>query len=597
MKQQLNRTISFLLALVLYVGLFAGIATSVAAADASGSCGKDLSWSFENGRLTITGSGDMTDYNQQNYAPWYAFRDEILYLSLPDGITSIGVFAFYDCYNLTAVTIPSSVKDIGRLAFSQCGNMAILTLNEGLETIGRSAFSRCQKIQDLRLPKTLKSIGYHAFYRCSGLQCATIPASVSELDSGIFAYCEKLIHVEVLAPVETIPEQMFYGCDNLASVVLTEETTSAQDGSFSGCTNLEIVYYPGTEANAAQLKEQIGETEKTFQQYGIILDTSEIVPPIVSNAETNEKGDIVVTDTTVLKTDDATIGTTTSTVITGDELEASVDITAFVVNQNGWQQVTEAIQSSQEDLSKKDEDGFETGSLQVNVFVSGATEVPKDVLEKVADSDVNMTVQTDTGSKFTVAGSVLEQSTVTSSLELNYSVAYLATTEYKELNGVTSYKLSFLNSIDMKTEIMIRLPEKFARKTASLYQVNGRELELLQNVLVDTEGYAHFYLASVNKDTDYRIGIDVKGIDQNSVIIPGDLHAEYGVTDMVFASDMYVITGRQSSWGVNMTQVTIILMAVMVVSAVAVGVFMYLRNKKKLRDGYVPDISEEDWEE
>ena len=58
-----------------------------------------------------------------------------------------------------------------------------------------------------------------------------------------------------------------------------------------------------------------------------------------------------------------------------------------------------------------------------------------------------------------------------------------------------------------------------------------------------------------------------------------------------------MITGRQSSWGVNMTQVTIILMAVMVVSAVAVGVFMYIRNKKKLAAGYVPDISEEDLEE
>ena len=597
MRQNMQKLYTRLLAIGMVALLLVSQMPVVRAAEYDGACGDNLAWSFEDGWLTITGSGDMTDYSQQNYAPWYSFRDEILYLSLPDGITSIGVFAFYDCYNLTAVTIPASVKSIDRLAFSQCSNIAILTLNEGLESIGRSAFSRCQKLQDLRLPNTLKSIGYHAFYRCNGLRYVTVPQSVAELDSGIFAYCENLVHVEVLAPLETVPEQMFYGCDNLTSVVLPEETTMAEDGAFTGCTNLETVYFPGSEERAGQLKDQISATEENFGQYGVIMDTTQILSPAISDVSTNEKGEVVLQDTTISKTDDATISSTTNSVVTGEQPSVSTEITATVVTQAGWQQVVNAIQTAQKEQQGQVENGATAGTIDVNVYVSGTTEVPKDVLETVAGNKVDMTVQTENGVKYTVAGTVLEQNDVTGNLTLSYSVAYLATTEYKELSGVASYKLTFNNSEELKTEIMVRFSEKLARKVASLYQANGKKIELLQSVVIDEEGYAHFYLASVNKDTDYRIGINVPGIDQSTIIVPKGLHAEYGVTDMVFASDMYVITGRQSSWGVNMTQVTIILMAVMVVSAVAVGVFMYIRNKKKLAAGYVPDISEEDLEE
>lgn len=597
MRQNMQKLHTRLLAMCLAALLLLCQMPTALAAERSGKCGENLNWSFADGRLTITGFGDMTDYSQQNYAPWYAFREEILYLSLPEGLTSIGIFSFYDCYNLTTVSIPASVKDIGRLAFSQCGNMAILTLNEGLETIGRNAFSRCQKLMDLRLPNTLKSIGYRAFYRCNGLQYVTIPQAVAELDSGIFAYCENLIHVEVLAPMESVPEQMFYGCDNLTSVVLPEETTSAQDSAFTGCTKLETVYYTGTEQAAAELKNQISETESNFGEYGMVLDTTQIIPPTMSDIRTDENGDITIHDTTITKTENATVSTTTSTLITGDQPATSTGITATVVTQEGWQQVADAIENAKKEQQGQSENGVAVGTIDVNVYVSGTAEVPKDVLETVAGTQVDMTVQTESGAKYTVAGNTLKQTDVTEDLKLHYSVAYLATTEYKELSGVTSYKLTFQNSSDLKTEVMLRFSEKLARKVASLYQVNGRKLELLQSVVVDEEGYAHFYLASVDQDTDYRIGIDVPGIDRSTVIVPEGLHAEYGVTDVVFTSDMYVITGRKSSWGMNMTQVIIILMAVMVASAVAVGVVMFLRNKKKLAQGYVPDISEEDLEE
>ena len=53
----------------------------------------------------------------------------------------------------------------------------------------------------------------------------------------------------------------------------------------------------------------------------------------------------------------------------------------------------------------------------------------------------------------------------------------------------------------------------------------------------------------------------------------------------------YVITGRKSSLGINIWQLTIILAAVMVVCVVTVGIIMYVRLKRKLKKGYVPDMS------
>lgn len=597
MRQNLQKLYTRLLAICLAALLLLSQMPAVFAAETSGKCGDNLNWSFADGRLTITGTGAMTDYTQVDMPPWYAFREQILYLSLPNGLTSIGSFAFYDCYNLMAITVPDSVVSIGQQAFCRAKKVAILNLGSGLRSIGRSAFEHCENIQDVRLPQGLETIDNRAFYRCAGLQYVTIPASVKTMGSGVFSYCKKLVQVDMQAPLNVVPSWTFYGCDSLNSVILPEETTATEEKAFSGCDMLTTVYYSGSEENAQQLQEQIGADETNFKHYGTVTTEPVDTEISTSTTSTNNAGDLVVHKTTVNKTEDATVSTTTNTVVKNDEMTMDAEVTATVTGQEGWQQVVDAIEEAQKQLEFQESRDVITGKVDVNVYVTGATEVPKDVLDKVADSNVDMTVQSEDGSKFAVSGSNLQQNAVPEKLELSYAVAYLAAPDFKELNGISAYKLTFHNSSEIKAEVMVRFPTTYARKTASLYQVNGRKLEHLQNVMVDSEGYAHFYLASVNQKTQYRIGVDVKGIDQNSVLIPEDLHAEYGVTDMVFASDMYVITGRTSSWGVNMTQVTIMLMAVMVVCAVAVGVFMYIRNKKKLAAGYVPDISEEDLEE
>lgn len=593
MKQHLHRILSALLALLLCVGPFAAV--PVTAAETSGKCGSNLEWSFADGRLTITGSGDMTDYNQIDMPPWYEFRDQIFYLSLPDGLTSVGNMAFYDCYNLTAISIPASVKDIGKMAFCQCRNVKILNLKEGLLSIGRSAFEQCDGLQDLRLPNTVTALGYHAFYNCAGLRYVTIPASVTEMDSGVFAYCQNLVSAEIAAPLEVVPSWTFYGCSGLTSISLHQQITGLEVDAFTGCEKLATVYYAGPAENAEQIREQIAADEESFGHFGVITDEEPTGTSTSEKHEITENGDVSVNQTTVTKTESATV-TTTNTTTTGENgRTVTSEVTATVVTDEGWQALIDAILAVQKELEKQEVD---TGKVEVNVYVTENSGVPTEVLNSVVGSDVDMTVQTEDGSKFAVNGATLETNQETEKVHFSYSATRLTNPDFSELNGTAAYKLQFSSSSTMKVEVLIRISTEYARKTATLYQVDGGKLTLLQSVVVDTMGYAHFYLASVDADLDYRIGIEIPSIDKNTVIVPAELHTEYGVTDTYyFASDMYVITGRQSAWGVNMTQVTLILMAVMVASAVAVGVFMYIRNKKKLAAGYVPDLSEEDWEE
>lgn len=65
---------------------------------ASGYCGEgdgtNLTWTlYSDGLLEITGTGKMYDYSYKG-TPWYNYRKSITKLSLSDGITSIGDYAF-----------------------------------------------------------------------------------------------------------------------------------------------------------------------------------------------------------------------------------------------------------------------------------------------------------------------------------------------------------------------------------------------------------------------------------------------------------------------------------------------------------------------
>ncbi|HAG13569.1 MAG TPA: hypothetical protein DCG49_06870, partial [Ruminococcus sp.] len=109
----------------------------------SGTCGENLTWTLDDaGTLTISGTGEMTNWRSSNSMPWYDKRESIKNIVIKDGVTGIGDYAFNDNY-LISVTIPDSVTSIGKNAFKYCTRMSSITIPDSVTIIGNSVFSGC----------------------------------------------------------------------------------------------------------------------------------------------------------------------------------------------------------------------------------------------------------------------------------------------------------------------------------------------------------------------------------------------------------------------------------------------------------------------
>ncbi|MBQ2541095.1 MAG: leucine-rich repeat domain-containing protein, partial [Paludibacteraceae bacterium] len=176
--------------------LFLVLAASVGTLFAeSGTCGENLTWDLTGGVLTISGTGTMTDYTYSDHAPWYDNRSSITSVTIENGVTSIGKYAFYECSSLTSVSIPNTVTSIGTATFSGCSGLTSITIPSSVTTIGVSAFSGCSGLTSLTIPNSVKIIEGSAFYKCTSLTSIIIPASVKSIGSQAFRDCISLTDV------------------------------------------------------------------------------------------------------------------------------------------------------------------------------------------------------------------------------------------------------------------------------------------------------------------------------------------------------------------------------------------------------------------
>ncbi len=241
-----KKILSILLAACLIFSLLP--VSAMADAAESGSCGDNLTWTLENGVLTISGTGKMENYStyyEETTAPWAEYRSSIKNVVISDGVTSVGAGAFYYCGNLTSVTIPDGVTSIGADAFRGCSSLASVTIPGSVTSIKYYAFDGCSSLTSIVIPNSVESIEDAAFRGCSGLETVTLGNGLKTIEYETFRGCSALTSVVIPNGVESVEVRAFGECSGLETITLGKGIKAIGGEAFYECEKVTDVYYTG----------------------------------------------------------------------------------------------------------------------------------------------------------------------------------------------------------------------------------------------------------------------------------------------------------------------------------------------------------------
>ena len=239
----MKKFIAFFVLITLTVSMLFGMAISASAETYSGTCGEGVTWTVdtEAEELIISGNGAMSDYSYDYNAPWNTHRTNIKTLTIEEGVTRIGNYAFSNCSNLISVTIPTSLKYIGSSAFSSSANItSVYTTNleawfsivfedASSNPLNRNSSSNINKfylndtqITDLIIPENVTEIKDYAFTGLRSLSSVTIPEGVTRIGKNAFASSLNLKTVKLPSTLKSIDNNAFSMCQNLYTVHIND---------------------------------------------------------------------------------------------------------------------------------------------------------------------------------------------------------------------------------------------------------------------------------------------------------------------------------------------------------------------------------------
>ena len=144
---------------------------------------------------------------------------QMITIEIPDTVTEIGSYAFYEFNNVEKINIPNSVTSIGESAFARCFNLASITIPGSVASIGKEAFWDCSGLTSITMSKGVTNIGERAFCDCSSLTSITIPDGVTSIGEGAFGDCFSLTSITIPDSVTSIGKnEAFWRCRSLTNV-------------------------------------------------------------------------------------------------------------------------------------------------------------------------------------------------------------------------------------------------------------------------------------------------------------------------------------------------------------------------------------------
>ena len=206
--------------------------------DPSVNSGKNVTWSLQDGVLTISGEGAMGSQTGNNLSPWVGQKANITSVVVEDGVTSIGAYAFSQKYSkLATVTLAAS-------AYAFNNDAALKTINlEKVKTIGESAFMKCTSLSSVDLSSATQ-IGKAAFGQCTGLTKVE-GFGAAAIEDNAFLLCNKLAEAD-LKNVKSIGACAFSG-----TVLTSVDLSSAESIGRSAFSSTRV---PTTAAAVTTLK-------------------------------------------------------------------------------------------------------------------------------------------------------------------------------------------------------------------------------------------------------------------------------------------------------------------------------------------------------
>lgn len=141
---------------------------------------------------------EVDSYKIANYA--FYQNGNLTGVYIPDSVTSIGEYAFYNCYSLSAVNFASASSKLSTIGYYAFSNTPIvsLTLPEGMQTVRYGAFNWCSNLKSVTLPSTLTEIEWDAFYGCNSLEevydLCPLEIQRGSTDHGYVAHYALIIH-------------------------------------------------------------------------------------------------------------------------------------------------------------------------------------------------------------------------------------------------------------------------------------------------------------------------------------------------------------------------------------------------------------------
>ena len=164
---------------------------------------------------------------------------------LPDSVQHIHESPFSGCSSLKKVRLPSTIPYIGTLMFSHAG-LESFTVPDGVTTIGAYAFQSCELLKSIDIPNSVEIIRTGAFRYCTSLTSIMIPDSVTMIEQDTFWGCTGMTSIVIPKSVTKIEDMAFSGCGNLRDVYYTgtlEEWAAITIKGGNGALNSATVHY------------------------------------------------------------------------------------------------------------------------------------------------------------------------------------------------------------------------------------------------------------------------------------------------------------------------------------------------------------------